>query len=178
VTRARRRRPVFARYGGVVCLNIPDHPPFRAAARRCRRCSCSPSLHSPPPSPSGRRRSSIRNHTRRAAGCRPSKSPATAASPSEKAPRNVGRSPSQATGCFVCRRSRLTRYLKVQGTYLDFYPRLDLPGRPNGWQALLAPNVQPWNNGFFSWVGNNDSGFAWRSTRGYRFASKMTSSLG
>ncbi|MCL6541203.1 MAG: hypothetical protein K6T87_11600 [Roseiflexus sp.] len=70
------------------------------------------------------------------------------------------------------------RRLKVQGTYLDSWPRLNLPGRPSGWQALRAPGVQVWSNAFFSWQGNNDSGFVWRSTRGYRFASKMTSSLG
>jgi len=70
------------------------------------------------------------------------------------------------------------RRLKVQGTSRDSWPRLNLPGRPSGWQALLAPGVQVWSNAFFSWQGNNDSGFVWRSTRGYRFASKMTSSLG
>jgi hypothetical protein len=68
--------------------------------------------------------------------------------------------------------------LKVHGSHLDAYPRLNLPGRPSGWQALRAPEVQVWNNAFFSWAGNNDSGFAWHSTRGYRFASKITSSLG
>jgi hypothetical protein len=70
------------------------------------------------------------------------------------------------------------RHLVVQGSYRDSCPRLNLPGRPSGWQALLAPGVQVWSNAFFSWQGNNDSGFVWRSTRGYRFASKMTSSLG
>jgi hypothetical protein len=70
------------------------------------------------------------------------------------------------------------RRLKVQGTSRDSWPRLNLPGRPSGWQALRAPEVQVWNNAFFSWAGNNDSGFAWHSTRGYRFASKITSSLG
>jgi len=72
----------------------------------------------------------------------------------------------------------LRRHLKVQGDISAFLPRLNLPGRPSGWQALLAPGVQVWSNAFFSWRGNNDSGFVWRSTRGYRFASKMTSSLG
>ncbi len=70
------------------------------------------------------------------------------------------------------------RHLKVQGSYLDAFSRINLPGRPSGWQALLALGVQVWSNAFFSWQGNNDSGFVWRSTRGYRFASKMTSSLG
>jgi len=64
------------------------------------------------------------------------------------------------------------------GDVSGLLPQPQLPGRPTGWQALLAPNVRVWNSAFFSWLGNNDSGFAWRSTRGYRFASKMTSSLG
>jgi uncharacterized repeat protein (TIGR01451 family) len=55
----------------------------------------------------------------------------------------------------------LKRHLKVQGSYLDSWPRLDLPGRPSGWQALRAPGVQVWSNAFFSWIGNRDSGYAW-----------------
>jgi uncharacterized repeat protein (TIGR01451 family) len=55
------------------------------------------------------------------------------------------------------------RHLKVQGTYLDSWPRLNLPGRPSGWQALLAPGVQVWSNAFFSWQGNRTPPYAWRS---------------
>ncbi|WP_448545688.1 hypothetical protein [Roseiflexus sp.] len=54
------------------------------------------------------------------------------------------------------------RRLKVHGTNLDAFSRLNLPGRPTGWQALLAPNVQVWNNAFFSWTGNRTPPYAWR----------------
>jgi uncharacterized repeat protein (TIGR01451 family) len=55
------------------------------------------------------------------------------------------------------------RHLKVQGTSLDSWPRLNLPGRPSGWQALLAPGVQVWSNAFFSWQGNRTPPYAWQS---------------
>jgi uncharacterized repeat protein (TIGR01451 family) len=55
------------------------------------------------------------------------------------------------------------RRLKVHGSYLAAYPRLNLPGRPSGWQALLAPGVQVWSNAFFSWVGNRTPPYAWHA---------------
>jgi len=55
------------------------------------------------------------------------------------------------------------RHLKVQGTSRDSWPRLNLPGRPSGWQALLAPGVQVWSNAFFSWQGNRTPPYAWQS---------------
>jgi uncharacterized repeat protein (TIGR01451 family) len=54
------------------------------------------------------------------------------------------------------------RHLVVQGSFLDAYSRLNLPGRPSGWQAALAPGVQVWNNAFFSWQGNQTPPYAWR----------------
>ena len=54
------------------------------------------------------------------------------------------------------------RRLKVQGTSRDSWPRLNLPGRPSGWQALLAPGVQVWSNAFFSWQGNRTPPYAWQ----------------
>ena len=55
-----------------------------------------------------------------------------------------------------------TRHLRVHGSSLDAYPRLNLPGRPSGWQAALAPGVQVWSNAFFSWQGNRTPPYAWR----------------
>jgi uncharacterized repeat protein (TIGR01451 family) len=55
------------------------------------------------------------------------------------------------------------RRLRVHGSRLDAYPRLNLPGRPSGWQAALAPGVQVWSNAFFSWQGNRTPPYAWRS---------------
>ncbi len=46
------------------------------------------------------------------------------------------------------------RHLVVLGSNLDFYPRLNLPGRPSGWQAYRDGSVRVWSNAFFSWVGN------------------------
>lgn len=54
------------------------------------------------------------------------------------------------------------RRLKVQGSHLDFYPRLNLPGRPSGWQAYRDGSVRVWSNAFFSWVGNQTDPYAWQ----------------